>query len=188
MHNGIAPRKGYVLIAEPFLYEAYFQRSVIFLTEHDKAKGTMGFVLNKPLKITLARLLPDIPENMNFPLFLGGPVGGDNLFFLHTLGNILPDSFHISGSIYMNGNFEFLCNYINQGHSVKNKVKFFLGYSGWESEQLSDEIKTNTWLVNKPDEDDIFLLPDDFLWKKSLSSLNDDYKAWANYPKNPQMN
>lgn len=188
LHNGISPRKGYVLIAEPFLNDSYFYRSVVFLTEHDKKNGTMGFVLNKPVKVTLTQLFPDIPEKMDFPLFLGGPVGGDKLFFLHTLDDILPDALHISDSIYMNGNFELLCEYVNQGYSVKDKVKFFLGYSGWDSEQLNDEIKTNTWLVNRMDEQDIFLNQDELLWKKSLSSLDNDYKMWMNYPKNPQMN
>ena len=51
-HNNVIPEKGHILISEPFLQDAYFQRSVVLLVEHD-SKGSMGFVLNKKLEMLL---------------------------------------------------------------------------------------------------------------------------------------
>lgn len=186
IHNGVAPQKGYVLISEPFLDEI-FQRSVIFMTDHDN-KGSMGFVLNKPTDIILNNLFSQIKINQDIRIYLGGPVGNDKLFFLHTLGDILPNALHIHNNIYMNGNFDVLCNYINKGYQVEGKIKFFLGYAGWTSGQLDKEINDNTWLVSKINAEDIFCGEGENLWKKSLTLLDDSYKMWINYPKEPYLN
>ncbi|MCD7972307.1 MAG: YqgE/AlgH family protein [Candidatus Azobacteroides sp.] len=144
LHNGVASKKGCTLISEPFLSEVCFQRSVIMLTSHNEEEGSMGFILNKPTGIFLSSFFPGIKTGKEIPVFLGGPVGSDKLFFLHTLGDILPDSLHIYKEIYMNGNFDTICDYINNENPVEGKIKFFLGYSGWTSGQLEEEIKENT--------------------------------------------
>jgi putative transcriptional regulator len=43
--KNIKPAKGQVLLAEPFLNDPYFKRTVIFLCEHNQ-EGSFGFVLN----------------------------------------------------------------------------------------------------------------------------------------------
>jgi len=43
--NDISPKKGLILIAEPFLSDVYFKRSIVLLTEHNE-EGSIGFVLN----------------------------------------------------------------------------------------------------------------------------------------------
>jgi len=43
----ISPATGILLIAEPFLKDPHFTRSVALICEHDQ-EGTVGFVLNKP--------------------------------------------------------------------------------------------------------------------------------------------
>ncbi len=187
LHNGIMPQQGYVLISEPFLSDTYFQRSVIYLSDFNE-DNTMGFVLNKQTGIVLGDLFTELKYSENLPIFLGGPVGSDKLFFLHTLGDIIPDALSIGNSIYMNGDFDVLRNYINQGNPIDGKIKFFLGYSGWGSGQLEEEIKSNTWLVSNIDTNDIIAGDGDDLWKKSLSKLDKCYKMWINYPKEPYLN
>ena len=44
-HNNESPKKGCLLIAEPFLDDLFFGRSVILLCENNK-EGSFGFVLN----------------------------------------------------------------------------------------------------------------------------------------------
>jgi len=188
IHNGISPQKGYVLISEPFLSDAYFQRSVIFLINHNEEEGSMGFILNKPTGVSFDALFEGFEFMNDIQIFLGGPVSNDKLFYLHTLGDLIPDSMPIGNDIYMNGDFEVVCNYIRKGNDVKGNIKFFLGYSGWGAGQLNDEITDNTWLVNRLNKKDIFLGESEELWKKSLLSLDDEYKKWIYYPKNPSLN
>lgn len=187
LHNGVMPKQGAVLISEPFLNDAYFQRSVIFLSGHDK-DGSMGFVLNKQTGIVLGDLTDDLNLNDQAPVYLGGPVGGDKLFFLHTLEDFLPEALPIGNGLYLNGDFNVLKSYINKGNPIEGKVKFFLGYSGWSSGQLEEEIKSNTWLVGDLSIPDVITGDGETLWKKSLSMLEDRYKIWMNYPKEPYLN
>ena len=70
-----------------------------------------------------------------------------------------------------------------QGNSVKGRIRFFLGYSGWEYEQLDREIEENTWLVGK---ENISSLMDEAasgtLWKKALCKLGAKYEIWSRSP------
>ena len=54
------PSKGKLLVAEPsILNDKEFNRSVIYLTEHNK-DGCIGFILNKPTEFILSDLIPEI--------------------------------------------------------------------------------------------------------------------------------
>jgi len=75
------PSKGKLLVAEPsILNDKEFNRSVIYLTEHNK-DGCIGFILNKPTDFVLKDLIPEI--NINYTIFHGGPVEQENLYFMH---------------------------------------------------------------------------------------------------------
>ncbi|PIF06721.1 MAG: hypothetical protein CSA36_00230, partial [Draconibacterium sp.] len=88
--NNIAPKKGRILIAEPFLPGDYFSRSVVFLVAYSQ-KGAVGFILNKRIDFSLQEVFPDFPD-FEARVFLGGPVSGDSIFYIHRLGNIMPGS------------------------------------------------------------------------------------------------
>jgi putative transcriptional regulator len=184
--NHVQPEKGSVLISEPFLQDSYFQRAVVYLTEHSD-DGSMGFVLNKNLDVNLNDLVKGIDSHLNIPVFLGGPVNVDTLFFLHRL-HFIPNSYKVSDNIYLNGDFELLKDYINSGENINGKVKFFFGYSGWGSNQLMDEIKENSWLVGNISQEAIFCNNCSKVWEKTVSSLGDKYRRWTTFPKNPSLN
>ncbi|MDR3252408.1 MAG: YqgE/AlgH family protein [Tannerella sp.] len=186
-HNGVLPAKGRILISEPFLQDAYFQRSVILLTDHTGQSST-GFVLNKKTNLLLNAFFDELSDIEPLPLFLGGPVATNRLFFIHTLGDILPDSLQISDNIYFDGDFESLNYYLLRGKPVKGKIKFFLGYSGWTKDQLADEIRRDSWLVGKADDEKILTAEGEDFWKLSIESIGGEYMTWINYPKNPTLN
>lgn len=147
--NHIVPARGKVLISEPFLCDHMFGRSVILLVDHTQ-DGTMGLVMNKPLPLFLNDLLSEIDCREDIPIYKGGPISTDTLFYLHTLENI-ADSLPIANGFYLNGDFAAIKQFMAEGNSIKGKIRFFLGYSGWESGQLKQEIEENTWLVDKAD-------------------------------------
>ena len=63
--------KGQLLIAEPSIIgDLSFNRSVILLADHDK-DGSVGFIINKPLKYTIHDLIPEI--NSKLKIYNGGP-------------------------------------------------------------------------------------------------------------------
>lgn len=187
-HNNLLPAKGSIIIAEPFLQEAYFQRSVVLLAEHNPS-GSMGFVLNKKLDLKVNTFFPELKESASIPIYLGGPVSADKLFFIHTLGNtIVPNSEKLTESLYFDGDFNALKRYILNGHSIEGKVKFFLGYSGWTEDQLLNEIKQNSWVVSQESSINMLCAEGEEFWKSTLSVLGGKYKNWINYPKDPYYN
>lgn len=143
--NKRKPRKGRVLISDPFSKDAYFGRSVVYICDYN-SEGTFGFVLNNYIDLNLADISKNFPQ-ITSRVSIGGPVQTENIFFLHMLGDRLPESVEVADGIYIGGNYDLLMEQINEGSIDEKKVRFFLGYSGWGPEQLNEEISTNNWVV-----------------------------------------
>ena len=187
-HNNLLPAQGSILISEPFLQDAYFQRSVVLLVEHN-TQGSMGFVLNKKTDLIVNTFFPELEEYPEIPIYLGGPVSANRLFFIHSLGDlIVPDSVKIKDRLYFDGDFEALKRYMQNGHSIEGKVKFFLGYSGWTEGPLGNEINKNSWVVSHAAKENVLLADGESFWKNSLEQLGSNYEAWTKYPKDPYLN
>ncbi|MDR2468858.1 MAG: YqgE/AlgH family protein [Tannerella sp.] len=187
-HNDLRPGKGRVLISEPFLQDAYFHRSVILLIEHG-AKGSMGFVLNRRINIPLNNFFPELSQQPSIYLHRGGPIASDQLFFVHSISpDIVPDATQIGDNLYFGGDFELVKNYLFAGNPAAGKIKFFLGYSGWQGNQLYDEIVQDSWLVSHSSCESILLAENDSFWKDMVKQLGSPYSAWANFPKSPDLN
>ena len=183
--NNLKPKKGRLLLAEPFMDDDDFARSVIYMCEHNKT-GSYGFILNNNLNIKLDEIIPDI-EIPNISVHYGGPVNSSNLFFLHQLGDIIENSVKISDEIWTSGDFNQIIEFINMGILDINKLKFFLGYSGWTNNQLATEFDSNSWIATDVIQENIFSKNED-LWKEVLLNRGGKLKAIANFPINPKDN
>ena len=188
-HNDLQPKPGRLLISEPFLQDTYFQRSVILLVEHSSENGSLGFILNKKTPLTVNSVIPELKELPDVPIYLGGPVASDRLFFIHSLGNdLIPNSLRITDNLYFDGDFEALKRYMLAGNGITDKIKFFIGYSGWQTQQLKKEIKSNSWAVGMPDDEYVLPDSDESLWKHSVFNLGEKYRHWIQFPKDPYLN
>lgn len=103
------PHRGALLVAEPFLDEGCFRRAVICLAEYSE-KGAVGFVLNSPTRYVLRELLEGENDIPSIPVFCGGPVGTDHLFFLHDIAS-LPGAVEVSTGLFANGDFDMLLDF-----------------------------------------------------------------------------
>jgi len=182
----IVPRKGKVLVSEPFLSDQYFKRSIVLLAEYNE-EGTLGFVLNKPIDAEISDLVKDFPDK-EIPASLGGPVATNTLHYIHTLGDILPESKRIYKNIYWGGNFEVLKNLIGFGSIDIRQVRFFVGYSGWEPGQLERELSENSWVITELSPEQIMSTNDPMIWKNVLRMMGRKYRLWADFPENPGLN
>ncbi|WP_298778883.1 YqgE/AlgH family protein [uncultured Polaribacter sp.] len=182
----LKPLKGRLLIAEPsILNDSSFNRAIILITEFT-AINSVGFILNRPLNYTINDLLPDI--TCDFNIYQGGPVEQDNLYFVHKIPDLIPESIKIDEGIYWGGTFEVLKHLLNEGLIAKDEIRFFLGYSGWEKDQLTNEINTNSWFISENDFDNIFSKENDSLWRNKLIQKGGNYKLWANAPSDINLN
>lgn len=182
----LKPLKGRLLIAEPsILGDTSFNRSIVLLTEHNH-DSSIGFIMNKPLDYSLQDLLPNV--DCDFKVYQGGPVEQDNLYFIHKIPELLPNSIEVSKGIYWGGDFEQLSSLLNKGLVAKEDIRFFLGYSGWGEGQLNMEWETDSWLVTENRYSNIFNIQPKTLWKNYLMEMGGKYQIWANAPSNPSLN
>jgi putative transcriptional regulator len=166
--------QGMLLIAEPFLKDPNFKRTVVLLCEHQDA-GSFGFVLNRELEQTLEELLPDL-EGMDNPVYYGGPVQKDTLHFLHQYPELIP------------GGFDLAIQFLREKKIDPDKIRFFIGYSGWTGGQLELELKENSWLLTPALQELVFHRKMDEIWKDSLRNMGGDYEMMINFPVDPSLN
>jgi putative transcriptional regulator len=182
----LKPKKGKLLVAEPsILNDSSFNRSVILLTEHS-GDSSIGFIMNKPLDLTIQDLIPEI--NCSFCVHQGGPVEQDNLYFIHKLPELIPNSIEVGNGIYWGGDFEALSDSLNRNNIPENKIRFFLGYSGWSSNQLQNEIRESSWFCIENTYRNILEIENNSFWKNHLLKIGGKYKLWANAPSDPKLN
>jgi len=182
----INPSPGILLIADPFLKDPNFLRTVVLLCEH-KEQGSFGFVLNKQIEQTLDKLITDM-EGFEIPVYYGGPVQMNTIHFLHQYPDLIPDSCKISKDIYWGGNFETVTALIKNNSLDLTKIKFFIGYSGWGDGQLTGELKERSWLTVSATRKLVFNTQHDDIWKGSLQLLGGEYEMMINFPIDPQLN
>lgn len=182
----LEPKKGRVLISDPFLPDPYFKRSVVLLVEHND-KGSLGFILNKPLEMSLSdtELKVDAP---GFTMHFGGPVQSTDLFYLHSIEPELEGSTEIKDGFFWGGDFKIIESMIQDGTVSKDDIRFFVGYSGWEADQLIKEIKEDSWLVHETELKNLFKMGSENLWKKILSELDSELAILSTFPEDPNMN
>jgi putative transcriptional regulator len=185
--------QGSLLVAEPFLRESYFLHSVISLIDRSDTEGTMGVVLNNCTNLKLHNLLSEIDRSHNkVPVFCGGPLSQDRLFFMHTLGpDIVPDSQEIYPGMWLGSNLDVATEYINSGYPVDGVLRFFLGYSGWSVGQLENELENNVWAVaNDVDVTSAELLSTngDRTWHRVVRAMGAPYRTWQLHPALPNVN
>lgn len=184
--NKVKPSKGKALISEPFLYDNFFKRSVVYLCDYSN-KNAFGFVLNNYTDIKLNELNLGLPH-MDTNISIGGPVDTNSLFYIHTLGNLLPNSKQVNNNIYVGGDFDSLKKMLSDGIVSNSQVRFFLGYSGWGEHQLDDEIKQNAWIVTTINDADVMNAKEKNLWKSILKKKGDKYSIMADFPEDPALN
>ena len=179
-------KAGDILIAKPFLQDGHFKRSVIYMCEHNK-EGSLGFIINKSHGMVLRDIFPHL-KNGNFPLFEGGPMSPNQLFYTHTLGLKLSDSQHIIDDVYWGGNFFELSQMIENDEVNANQVRFYIGYSGWGEDQLNQEVENDMWFTKNAQYIDLLRLAPQELWGEELIKINPSYKVFSDYSYDPSLN
>lgn len=176
---------GSLLIAEPFMGDSNFERSVVLLCEHSPA-GTFGLVLNQTTDIHLGDVIDEIQADL--PLFVGGPVQQNTLHFIHRRPDLIDHSIRVADGLYWSGDFEQIKQAVNVGTLTARDARFFIGYSGWSEGQLEAELGQKAWIVSRIDADFLFDTPASEFWRGVLKRMGGAYKAIAHYPVDPRLN
>ena len=138
-------KSGSILISEPFSEDEYFSRSIVFICNQNE-DGHFGFVLNNYIENEIGNFIEDFPS-IKTKISIGGPVDISNLFYIHSLGEEIPNSLPISNGLFIGGDFDTIKRKLLIDTDKASEIRFFVGYSGWETGQLEGEIEDKAWIV-----------------------------------------
>lgn len=180
------PAPGVLLIADPFLKDPNFMRTVVLLTDHTE-EGTVGFVLNRQYANTLDELLPEV-QGFKLPVYYGGPVQMNTIHFLHRYPAEVSGGIEVMKGVFWGGDFDAVIALINSGKVDPERLRFYIGYSGWSAGQLTMEIGEKTWLTVEAVRKLIFHPNAEEIWKDSLKHLGGEAEMMVNFPIDPLLN
>lgn len=165
------------LVAMPGVVQGEFDHSVTLLCEHSD-EGAMGLVINRPTTLRLRDMFThmeleathNVPEDT--PVFWGGPVQTERGFVLHGAEGNWDSTLKVSDEIWLTTSKDILVA-ISEGKGPDNYI-VTLGYAGWTSGQLENEILENSWLNAPADKSIIFDTPPSARWSAAAQSLGVD--------------
>lgn len=141
--------KNHLLIAMPSLRGEFFTKSVVYIYEHTKETGAVGFTINKPLSATIGNVMEHLTIPVkdksiyDLPVFSGGPMGPDQGFVIHDRMALAENDDDTEVTLSTSRQIlEDIANGKGPEHSI-----VVLGYASWEPGQLEEEIQRNDWLL-----------------------------------------
>lgn len=171
-----------LLIATPILRDGCFDKSVIFMVEHNKPKGSSGIILNHPTGKSVGDLISSTAFSAlsKLPVNHGGPVDADQLFFV-IFEWISPRSLSCRIHVSTEQASESLSN-------DSHIVRAFVGRASWTAGQLSDELEKGVWFTAPITKDTLTSTQDDSLWNSTLENLSCFHHIISLTPENPFRN
>lgn len=157
------------------------------VVDHHPDDGTVGFALNRPLDVDLNDIITDFPE-IDAPVFLGGPVANQTLYYMHDKGNILDESLPVMSGLYWSGDFDKLKFLIRQELIRPKDIRFYVGYSGWSAGQLDDELSLGTWITTRGNKNHVFAKRPANMWRDVNRQIGGTYSVIAEMPMNNNIN
>lgn len=154
--------KGKLLVAAPALLDPNFVQSVVLIVQHDE-NGALGLILNRPTEMTLKEAwqqVSEIPCQRDDALYVGGPCEGV-LMALHPFEE--QSQIEVVQGVYFATQSEQIQTLMERPE--EKRMRFFVGYAGWQAGQLESEMETGSWTVAPADSQRVFG-PDKDLWRR----------------------
>lgn len=175
--------RGRLLVATPDLRDPNFSRTVVLMLEHG-ADGSLGVVLNRPIELSVAEVLPDWADLSSAPacLFMGGPVAPTAVIGLgRGHGPVFQPLFDGLGTLDLDLDPAVYAPTIAG-------LRIFVGYAGWAAGQLELELSAGGWLVVDLAPDDPFCTDPSQLWPVVLRRQGGRVAMFASAPEDPSTN
>ena len=147
---------GSILTATASPDDPIFDNVSILITEYNE-KGALGFMIGQLFPRRFNEL-EEFKHSPAFPIYEGGPIDQEHLYFIHRRPDLVEEGTLIAGNIYFGGNFKQAVTHINNNNLTEKDIIIFIGYCGWDAGQLEEELEDGSWIVT--DEEIVF--PADF--------------------------
>jgi putative transcriptional regulator len=159
---------GRFLVASRKLGDPNFHKTVILILRYGR-DGASGLVINRPLKVKLSTVMPEIEElkQRKEKLFLGGPVEPDRIMLLVKSPKTPEDAIPVFGDIYISSSRKEL-NRLIKSTNKNEKFRIYAGYAGWAPGQLQSEHDRGDWHVLKADAETVFDKKSSEIWQELI--------------------
>lgn len=156
--------EGVILVAKRQLRDRMYGATILVARPigHDQH---IGFIVNRPTKVTLGQLFPKHAPSQKVPdpIYVGGPISAESIFALvqtrkHPGGRsveLMPGMFAVFDGKLVDEVIE---------HDAE-RARFVAGLVGWRAGELRDEIKRGAWFVLDADPRLVLRSPDG-LWEE----------------------
>jgi len=162
--RAVAPAPGVFLVAKPSIDGGPFWHSVVLLLAHGE-EGTLGVIVNRATEIPLSKVLSelDVDETGDPALNFGGPVALDGLVFVFKSDDPPEDVRSVMGDVYYSGDRKLLETLLKKKEG-RDRLKLYLGHSGWSPGQLQGEIVRGSWILVPADAFTVFQKSPEAIW------------------------
>ncbi len=175
---------GTLLVASPGMHDTTFDRTVIFLVEHDD-DGSMGLVLNQPSDMLVSDALPDFGRVVNPDrLYLGGPVEqGTALVLAEPLDPAAPYMHYMHNGIGLLD----LADEQDPAFTLE-RARVFSGYAGWGPRQLENELRAGAWILARCEDGDLWCADHQRQWARIVARQGHMEEFLMEWPEQPWLN
>ena len=178
--------KGKILISSPsLLSDSIFYKSIILIVD-ETDNSHIGFILNRPGGLFLMND-SDNSAVKKYTFQYGGPVS-DDTFYIIKNQNYIDEEFRVMDGISWGKDVQLIINRIENRMFDLNDVIYFQGYSGWDINQLNEEISSDSWIVLDESDLNIFKLSGKKSWGEILKKLGNKYRIWWDSPDDIYLN
>jgi putative transcriptional regulator len=153
---------GNIIIGTDSLNGTNFEKAAIVITEHNE-KGTIGYVFNKLFPRNFNEL-EEFKHSVPVTLYAGGPVQTDMLYFMHRRPDLIEKGEPVSGNVFIGGDFKEAVQLLNNAQLSVDDVRLFIGYCGWDANELEAEISEGSWQMTNAAVDIVFSASTESIW------------------------
>ncbi|MGB6604722.1 MAG: YqgE/AlgH family protein [Steroidobacteraceae bacterium] len=144
------------LVARTELPDPNFADSVV-LVMNNLGPGPVGVILNRPTKIPVSELFPDLKPlgPLHDKVYFGGPVEIRTVWFLFRALKRPEHAIEACDGVYLSADKELLLRLLHRDKPMEG-LRIFIGHSGWSPEQLQNEISRGDWTLKHAESDALF--------------------------------
>jgi putative transcriptional regulator len=150
------PMTAMFLVARAELPDPNFADSVV-LVMNNLGPGPVGVILNRPTKIPVSELFPDLKSlrPLHDKIYFGGPVEIRTVWFLFRAPKRPEHAIQACDGVYLSADRELLLRLLHRDKPMEG-LRIFIGHSGWTPEQLQSEISRGDWTLKHAESDAVF--------------------------------
>jgi len=163
------PPTAILIVAREELRDANFKDSVV-LVMNNIGPGPAGLIVNRPTRITVSSLFPDVESlaKLDDKLYFGGPVQVEGVSFLFRAESPPEHAIQVLDGVYISTDEELLRKLLAREKPMEG-LRIFIGYSGWGPGQLQNEIARGDWKLAPADAGAIFERKSEHPWPEHPS-------------------